>query len=107
MLAATVAGNALRQPAARCAPRPGAAGRQLAAIGIATETVRVDAAPLASMRSRGALRRPGFALQRMAATREPTAEELEPSRGPRWTRCCASRVGSGRLTDGAFCECGR
>ncbi|MFI5049778.1 MAG: DUF1385 domain-containing protein [Gaiellales bacterium] len=79
MLAATVAGNALvsRLPAARRGPARLAVS--FAAVGIATETFgwiqRNRHSRVAQM-----MLRPGFALQRSAATREPTAEELEVAR---------------------------
>ena len=76
LLAATVAGNALvaRVPAHRRGPARLAAG--LAAVGVATEAfawmTRNREHPLSR-----ALAKPGFHLQRVAATREPTAAELE------------------------------
>jgi len=76
LLAATVAGNALvaRVPARRRGPARLAAG--LAAVGVATEAfawmTRNREHPLSR-----ALAKPGFHLQRVAATREPTAAELE------------------------------
>jgi uncharacterized protein YqhQ len=79
MLAATVAGNALvaRMPAGRRGPARLAAG--MAAVGIATEAfgwmTRNRSHPIAR-----ALSRPGYHLQRVAATREPTPEELEVAR---------------------------
>ncbi len=79
MLAATVAGNALvsRLPAARRGPARLAVS--FAAVGIATETFgwiqRNRQSRVAQM-----MLRPGFALQRSAATREPTADELEVAR---------------------------
>ncbi len=76
MLAVTVAGNALvsRLPAARRGPARLAV--TLGAVGLATETF----AWMQQHRGSGlerALSRPGFALQRVAATREPTEQELE------------------------------
>jgi uncharacterized protein YqhQ len=79
LLAATVAGNALvaRVPARRRGPARLAAG--LAAVGVATEAfawmTRNREHPVAR-----ALARPGFHLQRVAATREPTDDELEVAR---------------------------
>ncbi len=76
MLAATVVGNLAvsKLPPARRGPARLAAN--LAAIGVATEVfgwmTRHADSPVAR-----ALRRPGFELQRVAATREPTAEELQ------------------------------
>jgi uncharacterized protein YqhQ len=75
MLAATVAGNLLvnRLPASRRGPGRLLAG--LPAVGIATEAfgwmTRHSDHVLARM-----LRKPGYELQRVAATREPTADEL-------------------------------
>ena len=72
----TAAGNALasRLPEARRGPARLAVG--VAALGAATEAFgwmgRHRDHPVAR-----ALRRPGFELQRVAATREPTAAELE------------------------------
>lgn len=79
MLVLTAAGNALasRARAGRRGPARLAAG--LAAVGVATEafawTARNGDHPVAQ-----AMRRPGFALQRVAATREPTEAELEVAR---------------------------
>ncbi len=76
MLAATVVGNLAvsKLPPAKRGPARLAAN--LAAIGVATEVfgwmTRHADSPVAR-----ALRRPGFELQRVAATREPTAEELQ------------------------------
>jgi uncharacterized protein YqhQ len=76
MLLATAAGSTLvaRLPAARRGPARMLSG--LAAIGLATETfawmTRHPENPVART-----LSRPGYQLQRVAATREPTPEELE------------------------------
>lgn len=76
LLAATVVGNALvaRMPAQRRGPARVLSG--LAAVGVATEAfawmARNRDHPLARL-----MQRPGFQLQRVAATREPTPEELE------------------------------
>jgi uncharacterized protein YqhQ len=75
MLAATVVGNVVvnRLPASRRGPARLFAG--LAAVGVATEVfgwmTRHSDAPLSR-----ALRWPGYELQRVAATREPTGDEL-------------------------------
>jgi uncharacterized protein YqhQ len=76
MLAATVVGNLAvsKLPPARRGPARLAAN--LAAIGVATEVFGWMTRHADSPVSR-ALRRPGFELQRVAATREPSAEELE------------------------------
>jgi len=76
MLAATVVGNLAvsKLPPARRGPARLAAN--LAAIGVATEVFGWMTRHADSPVSR-ALRRPGFELQRVAATREPTPEELE------------------------------
>jgi uncharacterized protein YqhQ len=79
LLVASVAGNALasRAPAERRRPARIVAG--LASIAVATETfawmTRHRSHPLAKL-----LATPGFQMQRLAATREPTAEELEVAR---------------------------
>jgi uncharacterized protein YqhQ len=76
MLAATVVGNVAvsRLPAARRGPARLVAG--LAAVGVATEVfgwmTRHAESPVAR-----ALRLPGYELQRVAATREPSVDELE------------------------------
>ena len=76
MLVATAAGSTLvaRMPASRRGPARLLTG--LAAIGVAAESfswmTRHPDHPVAR-----ALSRPGFELQRVGATREPTAEELE------------------------------
>jgi uncharacterized protein YqhQ len=79
MLAATVAGNVLvsRLPAARRGPARAAAG--LAAVGIAAETLGWMGRHRDHRMAR-ALRRPGYELQRLAATREPTEQELDVAR---------------------------
>ena len=76
MLAATVAGNVLvnRLPASRRGPARLVAG--VAAIGAATELFGWMTRHHDNPVSR-ALRRPGYELQRVAATREPTEQELE------------------------------
>jgi uncharacterized protein YqhQ len=79
ILVATVAGNVLvaRMPANRRGPARIAAG--FAAVGMATEAfawmTRNREHPVAR-----ALSRPGYHLQRVAATREPTDEELQVAR---------------------------
>jgi uncharacterized protein YqhQ len=75
MLAATVVGNVLvnRLPAARRGPARLFAG--VAAIGVATEAFAWMTRHSDSLLAR-ALRRPGYELQRVAATREPTGDEL-------------------------------
>jgi uncharacterized protein YqhQ len=75
MLAATVVGNVLvnRLPAARRGPARLLAG--VAAIGVATEAFGWMTRHSENLVAR-ALRRPGYELQRVAATREPTADEL-------------------------------
>ncbi|MGN6378809.1 MAG: DUF1385 domain-containing protein [Gaiellales bacterium] len=79
ILAATVAGNALvaRMPAHRRGPARLVAG--VAAVGVATEAfawmTRNRSHPVAR-----ALASPGYQLQRVAATREPTPDELEVAR---------------------------
>jgi uncharacterized protein YqhQ len=76
LIAATAVGNVLvsRLPASKRGPARVAAG--LAAMGAATEAfawmTRNREHPLAK-----AMQRPGYELQRVAATREPTAAELE------------------------------
>jgi uncharacterized protein YqhQ len=79
LLAATAIGNAL---AARAAPnrrRPARMFAGVAAVGVAGEAfawmTRHRDHPLSQ-----ALARPGFAMQRVAATREPTAAEMEVAR---------------------------
>jgi uncharacterized protein YqhQ len=76
MLAATVVGNVLvnRLPASRRGPARLVAG--MAAIGAATEVFGWMARHHDNPVSR-ALRWPGYELQRIAATREPTEQELE------------------------------
>jgi uncharacterized protein YqhQ len=76
MLAATVAGNVLvnRLPAKQRGPARIVAG--LAAVGIATEAFGWMTRHADSRISR-LMRRPGYELQRVAATREPTRDELE------------------------------
>jgi uncharacterized protein YqhQ len=76
MLAATVIGNIAvsKLPAARRGPARLVAG--LAAVGVATEVFGWMTRHSDSAVSR-ALRRPGYELQRVAATREPTGQELE------------------------------
>ena len=80
MLAATVAGNALvsRLPAARRGPRP--AGRQLRRGRRSRPRPSGGSSAIATAAVAQMMLRPGFALQRSAATREPTAEELEVAR---------------------------
>lgn len=75
MLAATVVGNVIvnRLPPSRRGPARLLAG--LAAIGIATEAFGWMTRHSNHVVAR-ALRRPGYELQRIAATREPTADEL-------------------------------
>jgi uncharacterized protein YqhQ len=75
MLAATVVGNVIvnRLPPSRRGPARLLAG--LAAIGVATEAFGWMTRHSNHVVAR-ALRRPGYELQRVAATREPTAEEL-------------------------------
>jgi uncharacterized protein YqhQ len=75
MLAATVVGNVIvnRLPPSRRGPARLLAG--LAAIGIATEAFGWMTRHSNHAVAR-ALRRPGYELQRIAATREPTADEL-------------------------------
>jgi uncharacterized protein YqhQ len=75
MLAATAIGNVIvnRLPASRRGPGRLLAG--LAAIGVATEAFGWMTRHSDHVVSR-ALRRPGYELQRVAATREPTADEL-------------------------------
>jgi uncharacterized protein YqhQ len=72
----TAAGNALasRLPESRRGPARLAVG--VAALGAATEAFGWMGRPREHPVAR-ALRRPGFELQRVAATREPTAAELE------------------------------
>ncbi|MDX6532730.1 MAG: hypothetical protein QOJ13_314 [Gaiellales bacterium] len=76
MLAATVAGNVLvhRLPAHRRGPARVLAG--IAAVGVATEVFGWMTRHADHKLSR-LMRRPGYELQRVAATREPTADELE------------------------------
>ncbi|MDX6524330.1 MAG: hypothetical protein QOI17_1843 [Gaiellales bacterium] len=76
MLAATVIGNIAvsKLPAARRGPARLVAG--LAAVGVATEVFGWMTRHSDNAVSR-ALRRPGYELQRVAATREPTDQELE------------------------------
>jgi uncharacterized protein YqhQ len=76
MLAATVIGNIAvsKLLAARRGPARLAAG--LAAVGVATEMFAWMTRHSDNAVSR-ALHRPGYELQRMAATREPTDQELE------------------------------
>ena len=80
MLAATVVGNVLvnRLPASRRGPARLVAG--VAAIGVATEVFGWMTRHHDNPVSR-ALRWPGYELQRVAATREPTEQELEVARG--------------------------
>jgi len=75
MLAATVVGNVVvsRLPAARRGPARLLAG--IAAMGAATELFGWMTRHSEHAIAR-ALRRPGYELQRMAATREPTTDEL-------------------------------
>jgi uncharacterized protein YqhQ len=75
MLAATVVGNVIvnRLPPSRRGPARLLAG--LAAIGVAPEAYGWMTRHSDHVVAR-ALRRPGYELQRVAATREPTAEEL-------------------------------
>jgi uncharacterized protein YqhQ len=79
LLAATAAGNLAvsRLPAARRGPARLAVG--VAAIGLATETFAWMQRNRGHVVSR-ILSRPGYELQRLAATREPSAEELEVAR---------------------------
>jgi uncharacterized protein YqhQ len=76
MLAATVIGNIAvsKLPATRRGPARLVAG--LAAVGVATEVFGWMTRHSDNAVSR-ALRRPGYELQRVAATREPTGQELE------------------------------
>jgi uncharacterized protein YqhQ len=76
MLAATVAGNVIvnRLPASKRGPARLVAG--LAAVGIATEAFAWMTRHSDHRLSR-LMRRPGYELQRVAATREPTPEELQ------------------------------
>jgi uncharacterized protein YqhQ len=76
MLAATVAGNVLvnRLPARRRGPARVVAG--IAAVGVATEAFAWMTRHADHRLSR-LMRRPGYELQRVAATREPTADELQ------------------------------
>jgi uncharacterized protein YqhQ len=76
MLAATVAGNVLvnRLPPQRRGPARVVAG--LAAVGVATEAFGWMTRHADHKLSR-LMRRPGYELQRVAATREPTGDELE------------------------------
>jgi uncharacterized protein YqhQ len=76
MLAATVAGNVVvsKLPAARRGPARLVAG--LAAVGVATEVFGWMTRHSHNPVSR-ALHRPGYELQRLAATREPSQQELE------------------------------
>ena len=76
MLAATVVGNVVvnRLPASRRGPARLVAG--LAAVGVATEVFAWMSRHSETALSR-ALRWPGYELQRVAATREPTDQELE------------------------------
>ena len=75
ILAATVVGNVIvnRLPPSRRGPARLLAG--LAAIGVATEAFGWMTRHPDHVVAR-ALRRPGYELQRLAATREPTADEL-------------------------------
>jgi uncharacterized protein YqhQ len=75
LLAATVVGNVIvnRLPPSRRGPARLLAG--LAAIGVATEAFGWMTRHSSHVVAR-ALRRPGYELQRVAATREPTADEL-------------------------------
>jgi uncharacterized protein YqhQ len=75
LLAATVVGNVIvnRLPPARRGPARLLAG--VAAIGVATEAFGWMTRHSNHVVAR-ALRRPGYELQRVAATREPTADEL-------------------------------
>jgi uncharacterized protein YqhQ len=79
LLAATAAGNLAvsRLPAARRGPARLAVG--VAAIGVATETFAWMQRNRGHVVSR-ILARPGYELQRLAATREPSVEELEVAR---------------------------
>jgi len=76
MLAATVVGNLVvaKLPASRRGPARVVAG--VAAVGVATEVFGWMTRHSQSAVSR-ALRWPGYELQRVAATREPTPDELE------------------------------
>ncbi|HEY0388020.1 MAG TPA: DUF1385 domain-containing protein [Gaiellales bacterium] len=76
MLAATVVGNVAvsRLPASRRGPARLVAG--LAAVGVATEVFGWMTRHADSRLAR-ALRAPGYELQRVAATREPSDDELE------------------------------
>jgi uncharacterized protein YqhQ len=79
LLAATAAGNLAvsRLPAERRGPARVAVG--LAAIGVATETFGWMQRNRRHVISR-ILSRPGYELQRLAATKEPSAEELDVAR---------------------------
>jgi uncharacterized protein YqhQ len=76
MLAATVAGNVLAGRVRGAGRGPARLVVSVAAVGVATETFawmqRNRTSPVAR-----ALARPGHELQRIAATREPSPEELE------------------------------
>ena len=76
LLAATVVGNLAVSKVSPARRGPARLAANLAAIGVATELFGWMTRHAQSPVSR-ALRRPGFELQRIAATREPTPEELE------------------------------
>ncbi len=75
MLAATVVGNLAVSKVSPARRGPARLAANLAAIGVATEVFGWMTRHADSPVSR-ALRRPGFELQRVAATREPTPDEL-------------------------------
>jgi uncharacterized protein YqhQ len=79
LLVATAIGNALASRAAPARRRPARMLAGIAAVGVAGEAfawmTRHRDHPLSR-----ALARPGFAMQRVAATREPTAAEMEVAR---------------------------
>jgi uncharacterized protein YqhQ len=79
LLVASVAGNALASRAPESRRRPARIAAGLASVAVATEAfawmTRHRSHPLSRL-----LAMPGFQMQRLAATREPTAEELEVAR---------------------------
>jgi uncharacterized protein YqhQ len=79
MLMLTAAGNALARRAPEGRRGPARVVACLAAVGVATEAFAWTARH-GDTRVARALRRPGFALQRAAATREPSEAELDVAR---------------------------
>ena len=66
-----------REPASGVAPRAGPAGGRRGGAGRRHRGVRLDGPPPRAPASPARCDGPGFELQRVAATREPTAAELE------------------------------